>query len=269
MVKPLKAIGFCLAGLLLCAGCQNAVPAAEADTTSTAPRETTVQTTAATSTATESTAAAPEKQWVVVLDPGHQAHGNAEKEPVGPGSTETKARVASGTSGKTSGLNEYELNLMIGLALRTELESRGYTVYMTRETHDVDMSNKERAEFASACGGDILVRIHANGDTNTETRGSLTICQTKDSPYQDQYEASYALSEAILDAYTEATGIQKQYIWETDTMTGTNWCSIPNTVLEMGYMSNPEEDALMADPEFQPIMVKGIADGIDAYFEKQ
>ena len=76
-----------------------------------------------------------------------------------------KARVNSGTEGLWSGLEEYDLNLRVGLKLRAELEARGYSVYMVRTTHDVDLSNAERAQMAAAAHADIFIRIHAKAPT--------------------------------------------------------------------------------------------------------
>ena len=208
----------------------------------------------------------PEVSHVVVLDPGHQATGNSEQEPNGPGSSAMKAKVSSGTQGQFTGLAEYELNLQIGLQLEQELQNRGYTVYMTRTENEVDISNVERAEYASQVGGEILVRLHANGSTDSSVSGAMTICQTPNNPYQSVYTESRLLSDCILSAYCEATQIPMQSVWETDTMTGINWCQVPSTILEMGYMTNASDDENMANPEFQVKMVQGIADGIDAYF---
>ena len=204
---------------------------------------------------------------LIVIDPGHQSKGMSEKEPNGPGSTTMKAKVTGGTTGKTSGLTEYQLNLTVGLKLRDELQNRGYTVIMTRESNDVSLSNVDRAQIANNAGAEAFVRIHANGSDNTATNGAMTICQTASNPYNAAYyPASRKLSDCVLDAFVASTGCKKQYVWETDTMTGINWANVPSTIIEMGYMSNPTEDTNMASEDYQRLMVLGIANGIDNYF---
>ena len=210
----------------------------------------------------------PIEQKRIVIDAGHQAKGSYEKEPVGPGASELKAKVSSGTQGISTGLEEYQLNLLVAQKLQKILQDRGYEVVMIRTTHDVNISNAERAKIANDLAADAFIRIHANSSDNPQTNGILTICQTKENPYNgDLYNTSYLLSQTVLDEMVAATGAKRLYVWETDTMSGINWCQVPVTIVEMGFMSNVAEDEKMATDDYQKLLALGIANGIDLYFE--
>ncbi len=209
--------------------------------------------------------------YTVAIDPGHQGSwvDMTDTEPIGPGSSEMKAKSTTGTQGSYTGIPEYELNLEISLLLRTELEERGYEVILTREDNDTAISNAERATLAYEEGGDIYVRIHANGSDNSGANGALGMVPSPSNPYVgDLSEESYRLAECILEAYCSTAGFESLGVQYYDNMTGINWSKIPVMILEMGFMTNESNDLRMADPDVQDLMVQGIADGIDAYFEE-
>ena len=206
---------------------------------------------------------------IVAIDPGHQAPSvdMSAQEPNGPGSAEMKTKASAGTTGSFTGIGEYELNMDISLLLRKELEKRGYEVVLTRENNETAISNSERAMLANESGADIYVRIHANGSDDPSVSGALTVSPGSDNPYVSHLaEKSAELSADILNSYCEATGLTNLGLTYSNAMTGINWSEIPVTILEMGYMTNEQDDMRMADAEFRGIMVTGIADGIDKWF---
>ncbi len=215
----------------------------------------------------------PDRQFVVALDPGHQGPNvdMSAKEENAPGSGVMKQRATTGTTGRYSGLPEYQLNLDIALKVRERLMQQGVEVVMTREDNDAAISNQERAKLANDAGADISVRIHANGSETPDHSGALCLVMSGENPYVGNlYNESSQLAQDVLDSYCAATGFQSQGIKENDTMTGINWSQVPVVILEMGFMTNEQDDLAMADAAFQEKMADGIAEGILKYCsEKQ
>jgi N-acetylmuramoyl-L-alanine amidase len=210
--------------------------------------------------------------YTVVIDPGHQGSwvDMSGTEPIGPGASEQKAMASTGTQSPYTGLAEYELNLNVSLLLREELENRGYEVIMTREDNDTAISNAERALVAYEEGGDIFIRIHANGASDSSVSGALAMVPSPENPYvADLSESSYQLAQCVLDGYCEKAGFSSQGVQYYDDMSGINWSRLPVMILEMGFMTNQSDDARMADEAVQHQMAEGIADGIDLYFSEE
>ena len=195
------------------------------------------------------------------IDPGHQARGNSEKETVAPNSSEKKAKVSSGTSGVATGIAEYVTVLEISLKLREALESQGAEVYMTRETHDVDISNQERAKMMNELGVDLVLRIHCDGADNRKKNGIALYCSRSNSIAEESYRAA----EAILPAVCAATGAKENGIVSNDNYTGQNWSEVPCLMVECGFMSNPDEDRLLNDEDYQWKLAAGLTQGIMDY----
>ena len=195
------------------------------------------------------------------IDPGHQAHANWDTETIAPGSSETKAKVSSGTEGVKTHVAEYLVNMDVSLQLRDALEDLGAEVYLTHETVDVDISNQERAMMMNDLGVDLVLRIHCNGANSSKANGiGLYIRATGENA-----DLCEQLAEVLLPAMVAATGARDDGIHKSDTYTGLNWSVPPSILVEMGYMSNPEEDVRLNDPAYQAKLVEGMVEGICAY----
>lgn len=209
----------------------------------------------------------PLEGLVIGIDPGHQRVYDPKPEPVAPGSSATKQKVAGGCRGVKSRVYEYEVNLNVGLYLRDLLEEMGATVIMTHDTLDVNISNIERAQMFNENNVDLAIRLHCNKADDSKTRGAFMLIPSE--KRTKFYEFNKRAAETVLAAYLEETGLSMRYktgITERSDQTGFNWCERPIINIEMGHLSNPDDDALLSTDEFQKKMAQGLCSGIVAFF---
>lgn len=196
---------------------------------------------------------------VVVLDPGHQRSPNYDTEPISPGSTTLKAKCSAGTAGVETRRAEYVVNLEISLMLRALLESQGCTVYLTRSTHDVNISNIERAQFAVEKKADVFIRLHCNGSADSSAAGVRTYVG-ETGIFKDRLPEWGRLLSSCQSA---TTGAKNLGVDVSSRYTGLNWAAeVPAFLLEMGFMSNAAEDKLLSSADYQARICEGIANFI-------
>lgn len=185
----------------------------------------------------------PLKDKVILLDPGHGG-----KDP-----------GAISYSGKF----EKYVNLEIALKLKDILEANGAKVHLTRNS-DYYITNKERGKMADKLKADILLSIHHNSLNNSDYFGLSTYYNTI--KYKDKNHG-YNLAEAIyLNAIT-VNGVYRDGVLDRnyEVLRETN---TPAALIEIGFMSNPQEEMNIHNGSFQDIMAEKIAYGIVDYFNK-
>lgn len=206
-----------------------------------------------------------EKKFTICIDPGHQEKGDNKTEAISPGSGQRKARVSSGTAGVATKKAEYVVNLEAAMILKEILEAKGYNVVMTRESHNVSISNAERAEIANKCNADLTIRIHCDSLNDSGKTGATILVPSKNGQNTKgifQESNKYA---KILEKNLKACGIKVNGVFERGDITGFNWSQVPVVIFEMGFMSNWNEDKLLSDPSYQKKLMENLALSIDEY----
>ena len=201
----------------------------------------------------------------VCVDPGHQWKGDSQTEPIAPGSKIQKAKVTSGTTGVSTKKPEYALTLEVGLKLRNKLEETGYAVTMTRTENEVEISNMERAQVCNE-HSEIAIRLHADGAESRSVRGFSVLHPANGEHTGSIYAGSKQLAALLDEKMREETSASSRGLSERADLTGFNWSTIPVVVLEMGFMTNPEEDRLLSEAAYQDQIVASIVKTTDAYF---
>ncbi|PFE11515.1 N-acetylmuramoyl-L-alanine amidase [Bacillus cereus] len=209
-----------------------------------------------------------EKQgkFLVVIDPGHQQKANLNLEPIGPGATTQKYKVTDGTTGVVTKKREAILVLEMAFILKEKLEAKGIQVLMTRTSQDVDISNKERATFANDYKANLFLRLHADGSENPNQSGFAVLTPAEGSTYTKEiYAESLQISQTIVNKMRENQQVKVNGIKFREDLSGFNWAKVPGVLLELGFMSNPEEDKKLSDPQYVNSLLQSVTDSIEEY----
>ena len=208
------------------------------------------------------------KSFTVCVDPGHQGKGDPKGEPVAPGSTNKKARVSAGTAGIATKKAEHVVNLEASMILKDLLIQKNYNVVMTRETADVNISNVERAEIANNANADITIRIHCDSINDSGKTGATILVPSKDCQYTKNINCESNKYAEILMKTLQDNNVKVNGVFERNDITGFNWSRVPVVILEMGFMSNYNEDQMLSDPTYQKLLMRCVAESIDKFSEE-
>ncbi|OQR53875.1 N-acetylmuramoyl-L-alanine amidase [Bacillus sp. CDB3] len=207
-----------------------------------------------------------QEKFLVVIDPGHQQKANLNSEPIGPGATTQKYKVTDGTTGVVTKKRESVLVLEMAFILKEKLEAKGMQVLMTRTSQDVDISNKERATFANDHKANLFLRLHADGSENPNQSGFAVLTPAEGSPYTKEiYAESLQISQTIVNKMRENHQVKVNGIKYRDDLSGFNWAKVPGVLLELGFMSNAEEDKKLSDPQYVNSLLQSVTDSVDEY----
>lgn len=251
------------------------IPAAAAEKTQAAENSQTVESLAGTESQQAADVAVgkntkkKKKKKTIFIAAGHQERGISSRERLAPGSSATKAKLTSGTSGVSTGIPEYKTNLAIAKAARKALRKAGYKVIMLRTTNKCPLSNQQRTRKANRSGADLHICIHCNAGSSG-ARGPLVIVPASSRYVGTKiYNRSCRLGSSLISAVSKSTGKRANATIRSNYYTTINWAKIPTVILECGFMSNASEDRQLNSASYQKKIAKGIMKGVNKYFKNR
>ncbi|MFS8888997.1 N-acetylmuramoyl-L-alanine amidase [Synechococcus sp. R55.1] len=177
---------------------------------------------------------------VIAIDPGH---GGRDPGAIG-----------------VDGIQEKDIVLSISHQVRRLLQERGYGVVMTR-TDDREVLLQPRVDMAVQANAALLVSIHANALDRSGIHGIETYYLRPDSA-----ELAAILHRSLVRATGAADrGVRRaRFFVVRETPVG-----MPSVLLELGYVTNPTEGRKLATAEYQAILARAIADGIETFLRSR
>lgn len=199
------------------------------------------------------------------INPGHQKKTIKTLYPIGPGAKKKAYGVKVGAVGRVTRVPEYATNLAVGLVLKDLLEEKGAKVVITRTSNDVSLTNIERTEKMNKAHVDVAIHLHCNGSHKKSRSGLCAYVMKK---YERKYyEESKTIAKYLTKAMSEETEATNNGVKTSNSYMSLNYAKTPAVLLEMGYLSNEEEDNLLSNSEkYRKKMAKGIVKGLINYF---
>ena len=176
------------------------------------------------------------------------------------------------------GISEKSLTLAIQSRVKAKLEAEGYQVVTTR-TSDTYVDLTDRSHAANASESDIFVSIHINASGSSAAQGIETYYYQPYAEYPSRINATYhanstrlsmsdTLANAIQSSLINATGAQNQGV-KRQTFAVLRETTAPAVLLELGFLSNPQEAARLNTSAYQETLANAIVAGIKSYYEKE
>jgi len=199
---------------------------------------------------------------LICIDPGHgtiPAIGR-QTEPIGPGSSQLKIKDGGGTAG------EAPVALAIALKTRALLKGDGYRVAMTRTGRTYAGGNIARARFCNVRHAALMIRIHADGSTDTSLHGVKTLVPALHRGWTDDiYASSVRAARKVQSAVVRQTRALDLGLVQRSDLTGFNWANVPAVLVECGFMTNPAEARLLRSNAYQLKIARGLTAGAEAF----
>ncbi|NFL56137.1 N-acetylmuramoyl-L-alanine amidase [Clostridium botulinum] len=202
------------------------------------------------------------KNKIIVIDPGHGSKSNLELERVSPDSEEKKIKDGGGADRVNSKTPEYLIAMDVASKLKETLQKEGYTVIMTKNKHSESLGNIERAEVGNKNNANLVIRIHADSADLEDAKGASILVPSKKGYASEINELSKKYGDILLREMVASANMNNRGVIEREDMTGFNWSKVPVVLVEMGFLSNAEEDKLLNTEEYRIKIVQGLTKGI-------
>lgn len=199
---------------------------------------------------------------IVVIDPGHGAGGNKEKERQSPDSDIMKIKDPGGAQGISTGVPEYVVAMKVSLKLKALLEQNNIKVIMTKTENNVSPGNIERAETGNSNNADLAIRIHCDSADAQSAHGASMLVPAAAGYAKDISAISKRYGQVILKDLVAEAGMYNRGVTERSDLTGFNWSKVPVVLVELGFMSNIDEDNLLNNVAYEDKLAKGLCNGI-------